>query len=78
MQKKNVSPNNLGSRGYAGKEPIWQKEDARREGPNPYDKIKDPLAQKFVRARFRDHPTSPGELLMNAKVKELEQKILEE
>ena len=37
MQKKNVAPHNLESRGYAGKEPIWQKEDARREGPSPYD-----------------------------------------
>ena len=46
MQKKNVAPHNLGSRGYARKEPMWKKEDARREGPNPYDKIKDPPAKK--------------------------------
>ena len=78
MQKKNVAPHNLGSRGYAGKEPIWQKEDARREGPNPYDKIKDPLAQKFVMARSRDNPKLPGELFFYAKVKELENKILKE
>src|ERR1041385_2821442 len=42
MHEKNVAPHNLGSRGYPGKQPVWDKEDAERIGPNPYPKFKNP------------------------------------
>jgi hypothetical protein len=47
MRGKNIGNHNLGSRGYPGKQPIWDKEDAalRADGKeNPYDWFPDPLA----------------------------------
>ena len=77
MHKKNVAPHNLGSRGYPGKQPVWDKEDAERKGPDPYPKFKNPLGNRFVRARYRVNPKTK-ELVTNAKVKDLENKIREE
>src|SRR5664279_2192650 len=55
LQKKNITVPKLGSRGYAGKEPVWAKEDAfwAKNGiTNIFDQFKDPLARKFIRARY--------------------------
>ena len=70
LREKNIGPHNLGSRGYAGKEKIWEKEDAKREGPNPYDKIKDPLARRFIRSHYKENPKVPGDFVLNSKVKD--------
>ena len=75
---KNLAPHNLGSRGYAGKEKVWAKEDAERKGPNPYDKIKDPKMSRFIRAHYKKDPKNKGDLILNAKVKKLEKAYLEE
>ena len=75
---KNLAPHNLGSRGYAGKERVWAKEDAAREGPNPYDRIKDPKMQRFARAHYKVNPKNPDDFVLNAKLKSLEDKYLEE
>ena len=77
MHGKNIAPHYLGSRGYSGKEPIWEREDTERVGTNPYDVFEDPQARKFIRARYKKDPIS-GQLVTNAKVKDLEQKLAEE
>ena len=46
----------LGSRGYLGKRPIWDKEDAEREAaglPDPFAKFTSPLECDFIRARYK-------------------------
>ena len=58
-RSKNLGPHNLGSRGYAGKEKVWAKEDAERKGPNPYDKIKDSKMARFFRAHYKEDPKNP-------------------
>ena len=75
---KNLAPHNLGSRGYPRKERVWAKEDAERKGPNPYDKIKDPKLARYIRAHYKEDPKNKGDLILNAKVKDLEKKYLEE
>ena len=67
MHNKNVAPHNLGSRGYPGKQSVWDKEDAERKGPDPYPKFKNSLGNRFVRARYRVNPKTK-ELCMNSKV----------
>ena len=49
----------------------------KRVGTNPYDVFEDPQARKFIRARYKKDPKS-GQLVTNAKVKDLEQKLAEE
>ena len=44
LQERNMGCHHLGSRGYAGKRPIWAKEDAKRESLG----IPDPLADFTV------------------------------
>ena len=78
MRDKNVGNHNLGSRGYAGKEPIWEKEDAELRAKNienPYDKYTDPIAKGFIRSRYHVDKTT-GQLVTTEKVKELEKKLL--
>ena len=53
---KNLAPHNLGSRGYAGKEKVWAKEDLERKGPNPYDRIKDSKMARFLRTHYKVNP----------------------
>ena len=46
----------LGSSGYLGKRPIWDKEDAEREAvglPDPFTKFTNPLEHDFIRARYK-------------------------
>ena len=46
----------LGSHGYLGKRPIWDKEDAEREAaglPDPFAKFTNPLERDFIRARYK-------------------------
>ena len=45
----------LGSRGYAGKEPVWERQDAQWAElgiPNIFAEFKDPLERRFIRARY--------------------------
>src|SRR5664279_2026039 len=58
LQTMNVRAHRLGSRGYTGKEPMWDKEDAERERlqqPDPFAEFTDPLERNFIRARYRKH-----------------------
>ena len=46
----------LGSRGYLGKRPIWDKEDAEHEAaglPDPFMKFTNPLERVFITARYK-------------------------
>ena len=77
MRDKNVGNHNLGSCGYAVKEPIWAKEDAEfraKNIENPYDKYTDPIAKCFIRSRYHVDKTT-GQLITTEKVKELETKL---
>ena len=78
MHAKNIGPHNLGCRGYDGADDVWAKQDKERKGDDPYAKIKDPLARRFIRAHFREDPKNKGELVLNEKVKDFEKQILEE
>ena len=78
MREKNIGNHNLESRGYAGKEPIWAKEDAAiiADGkPNPFDKFEDLLAKNFIRSRYRRDPIT-GEFYTTEKVAELEKHLV--
>ncbi|KAK1652691.1 hypothetical protein QYE76_070496 [Lolium multiflorum] len=55
MHELNLGAHHLGSGGYRGKIPIWEKEDeelARAGKPNPWLKITDLQVRYFVRARY--------------------------
>ncbi|KAK1561493.1 hypothetical protein QYE76_017682 [Lolium multiflorum] len=55
MHELNLGAHHLGSGGYRGKIPIWEKEDeelARAGKPNPWLKIADLQVRYFVRARY--------------------------
>ena len=55
MRALNLGNHHLGSGGYVGKKPIWDKEDAEvaRLGlPNPWLKITDEQVRNFVRSRY--------------------------
>ena len=74
MRAANLGNHNLGSRGYPGKQPIWDKEDAllRSEGKeNPYDRFSDPQARGFIRARYHKEPVI-GDLITVKKATDLE------
>ena len=56
LQVRNTGNQRLGSRGYLGKRPIWDKEDAEREAagiPDPFTKFTHPLEHDFIRARYK-------------------------
>ena len=56
LQKRNTGKHRLGSRGYIGKRPIWEKEDAEREAagiPDPLAEFTDPQEYDFIRARYK-------------------------
>ena len=56
LQQSNTRNQCLGSRGYLGKRPIWDKEDAKREAagiPDPYAEFTDPQERDFIRARYK-------------------------
>src|SRR4051812_45443602 len=56
LQKMNTGKHRLGSRGYIGKKPIWDKEDAEREAagiPDPLAEFTDPQEYDFIRARYK-------------------------
>ena len=40
--------------------------------------IKDPKMARFVRAHYKVNPKKPGDFILNAKVKDLEDKYIEE
>ena len=56
LQQRNTGKHHLGSRGYLGKRPIWDKEDVEREAaglPDPFAKFTNPLERDFIRARYK-------------------------
>ena len=78
LRDKNLGNHNLGSRGYAGKQPIWDKEDAatRAAGQVPeWDKIEDPLAKGYIRSRYHVDPATK-KLVTTPKVLELWEKLV--
>ena len=78
MHEKNLGPHNLGCRGYEGVEDVWAKQDRERKGDDPYAKIKDPMAKRYIRSHYRENPKTKGELALNKTVKQLEKEILEQ
>jgi hypothetical protein len=70
LAEKNIGHHYLGSRGYDGKKPKWDKEDQAyiEQGiENPYDRYADPLFRAFVRSWYRKE-TETGKLIMDPKV----------
>ena len=56
LQQRNTGNQCLGSRGYIGKRPIWDKEDVEREAagiPNLYVEFTSPQERDFIRARYK-------------------------
>ena len=56
LQQRNTGEHRLGSHGYLGKRPIWDKQDAEREAaglPDPFEKFTNPLERDFIRARYK-------------------------
>ena len=56
LQLRNTGKHRLGSRGYLGKRPIWDKEDVEHEAaglPDPFAKFTNPLERDFIRARYK-------------------------
>ena len=56
LQQRNTGKHRLGSRGYLGKRPIWDKEDVEHEAaglPDPFAKFTNPLERDFIRARYK-------------------------
>ena len=56
LQQRNTRKHRLGSRGYLGKRPIWDKEDVEREAAgilDPFTKFTNPLERDFIRARYK-------------------------
>ena len=54
LQQRNMGKHRLGSHGYLGKRPIWDKEDAEHEAVglrDPFAKFTNPLERDFIRAR---------------------------
>ena len=59
LQERNTGKHRLGSRGYIGKRPIWEKENAEREAagiPDPLAEFTDPQEHDFIRARYSWDP----------------------
>ena len=78
MREKNLGDHNLGSGGYLGKQPIWDKQDKvyiEQKKENPYEKFKDPRARRYIRSRYNEDPKN-GKLLLNKKVKDLQDRYL--
>lgn len=79
MQELNIGKHHLGSGGYRGKQPIWEKEDneyIRLGKDNPWYKITDVQTRNYVRSRyFLDWKT--GEFVTNdPTVKAFEKKLV--
>ena len=56
LQQRNTGNQRLGSRGYLGKRPIWDKEDTKCAAagiPDPYAEFTDPQERDFIRARYK-------------------------
>ena len=56
LQQRNTGKHRLESRGYLGKRPIWDKEDAEHEAagiPDPFVKFTNPLERDFIRACYK-------------------------
>jgi hypothetical protein len=61
LRELNIGAHRLGSGGYRGKFPIWEKEDAELERlgkENPWLKIADLQLRHFVRARYYLDPVT--------------------
>ena len=59
LQERNTGSHRLGSRGYIGKRPIWDKENAEHEAagiPDPLAEFTDPQERDFIRARYKWDP----------------------
>ena len=56
LQTRNLGIHRLGSRGYTGKKPVWDKEDAERERQGILDPLAEftvPQEHDFIRAQFK-------------------------
>ena len=78
MQNKNIGTHKLGSRGYSGKDPVWEKEDKKwRElnMSNPFNQFKDPQEKRFIRARYGPDKET-GVLVTDAKAHKIEDALV--
>jgi len=79
MKELNIGAHRLGSGGYRGKIPVWEKEDAELEKlrkPNPWLKIADLQLRYFVRARYYLDPVTMEFITDDPEVKKFEEKLV--
>ena len=79
MRDLNIGNHKLGSGGYRGKQPIWDKEDAELERlviENMWLKITDPQLRNFVRARYHWDPEAMEFVTDDPDVKEFEKELV--
>ena len=79
MKELNIGAHGLGSGGYRGKIPVWEKEDAELEKlgkPNPWLKIADLQLRYFVRARYYLDPVTMEFITDDPEVKKFEEKLV--
>ncbi|KAK1678241.1 hypothetical protein QYE76_039089 [Lolium multiflorum] len=81
MHELNLGAHHLGSGGYRGKIPIWEKEDeelARAGKPNPWLKMTDLQVRYFVRARYTLDRTTMEFVTEHDDVRKFEEKLNEQ
>jgi hypothetical protein len=78
MRAKNLGNHSLGSRGYPGKKPKWEKLDAALETtgtPNPFTKFKELRKHDYVRGRYK-YNENTEEWVTDDKMKQLEEELV--
>jgi hypothetical protein len=81
MHELNLGAHHLGSGGYRGKIPIWEKEDeelARAGKPNPWLKMTNLQVRYFVRARYTLDRKTMEFVTEDKEVKKFEEKLVRE
>ena len=79
MRADNIGKHHLGSGGYKGKKPIWDKEDEvlRKLGrSNPFDRFTGEQVRNFVRARYYLDPKTNEFVTDDPEVQAFEQEYV--
>ena len=77
MRSKTLSNHTLGSRGFVGKKPVWDKQDAilaSKGIPNHFEQFKDPLEYAYVRGRYH-YDYKSGEFSTDHQMRRLEEEL---
>ena len=77
MRSKALSNHTLGSHGFVGKKPMWDKHDAilaAKGIPNYFEQFKDPLEYNYVRGRYH-YDYKSGEFSADHQTRKLEEEL---